>query len=130
LKLAQTHASLVDGPYYDQGATKEAITYFTDFMLLFPSDGSVAAAEKGLDNMKTMLAESKIRMADFYFYKRSNYKAARVFYNEAITAYPESAIAERAKARLVEVEAKATNQPPPAPTPGQPAPKKKRFLFF
>lgn len=130
LKLAQTHASLVDGPYYDQGATKEAITYFTDFMLLFPSDGSVASAEKGLDNMKTMLAESKIRMADFYFYKRSNYKAARVFYNEAITAYPESAIAERAKARLVEVEAKANNQPPPAAAPGQPAPKKKRFLFF
>ena len=130
LKLAQTHASLVDGPYYDQGATKESITYFTDFMLLFPSDGSIAAAEKGLDNMKTMLAESKIRMADFYFYKRSNYKAARVFYNEAITAYPESAIAERAKARLAEVEAKANNQPPPTPAPGQPAPKKKRFLFF
>jgi outer membrane protein assembly factor BamD len=131
LKLAQTHSSLVDGPYYDQGATKESITYFTDFMLLFPSDGNIAAAEKGLDNMKTMLAESKIRMADFYFYKRSNYKAARVFYNEAITAYPESAIAERAKVRLAEVEAKANNQPAPAPTPGQPAPaKKKRFLFF
>ena len=88
MKLAQTHASLVDGPYYDQGATKEAITYFTDFMLLFPSDTNIAAAEKGLDGMKTMLAESKMRMADFYFYKRSNFKAARVFYNEAITAYP------------------------------------------
>jgi outer membrane protein assembly factor BamD len=112
LKLAQTHASLVDGPYYDQGATKESITYFTDFMLLFPSDGSIAAAEKGLDGMKTMLAESKMRMADFYFYKRSNFKAARVFYNEAITAYPESAIAQKAKGE-------------PAP-----APKKKRFLFF
>lgn len=131
LKLAQTHASLVDGPHYDQAATKEAITYFTDFMLLFPADTNVAAAEKGLDSMKTMLAESKIRMADFYFYKRSNYKAARVFYNEAITAYPESAIASRAKARLAEVEAKAANQPPPAPAASAEAPKKKkRFLFF
>ena len=132
IKLAQTHASLVDGPHYDQAATKEAITYFTDFMLLFPADTNVATAEKGLDSMKTMLAESKIRMADFYFYKRSNYKAARVFYNEAITAYPESAIASRAKARLAEVEAKAANQPPPAsaPAPGATAPKKKRFFFF
>jgi outer membrane protein assembly factor BamD len=131
LKLAQTHASLVDGPYYDQGATKESITYFTDFMLLFPSDGSIAAAEKGLDGMKTMLAESKMRMADFYFYKRSNFKAARVFYNEAITAYPESAIAQKAKGRLAEVEAKVAGVPPP-PAPGEPAPapKKKRFLFF
>lgn len=131
LKLAQTHASLVDGPFYDQGATKEAITYFTDFMLLFPGDTNIATAEKGLDGMKTMLAESKMRMADFYFYKRSNYKAARVFYNEAITAYPESAIAQRAKNRLAEVEAKASDQPAPAPAAGEPAPKKKkRFLFF
>jgi outer membrane protein assembly factor BamD len=129
LKLAQTHASLVDGPFYDQGSTKESITYFTDFMLLFPSDANIGAAEKGLDGMKTMLAESKIKIADFYFYKRSNYKAARVFYNEAITAYPESAIANRAKARLVEVEAKANNQPAPAAAPGE-APKKKRFFFF
>ncbi|MDO8541154.1 MAG: outer membrane protein assembly factor BamD [Opitutaceae bacterium] len=131
LKLAQTHASLVDGPYYDQASTTEAITYFTDFMLLFPSDSNIAGAEKGLDGMKTMLAESKMKIADFYFEKRNNYKAARVFYNEAITAYPESAIANRAKARLVQVEAKAASQPAP-PTPGTPAPakKKKRFLFF
>jgi outer membrane protein assembly factor BamD len=130
LKLAQTHASLVDGPYYDQASTKESITYFTDFMLLFPSDSNIASAEKGLDGMKTMLAESKIKIADFYFYKRSNYKAARVFYNEAITAYPESAIAARAKARLAEVEAKAAGQQAPAnATPGA-APKKKRFFFF
>lgn len=131
LKLAQTHASLVDGPFYDQASTKESITYFTDFMLLFPSDSNIAAAEKGLDSMKTMLAESKMKIADFYFYKRSNYKAARVFYNEAITAYPESAIASRAKNRLAEVEAKATGSALPAAAPGEtPAPKKKRFLFF
>lgn len=134
LKLAQTHASLVDGPYYDQGSTKESITYFTDFMLLFPSDTNIASAEKGLDGMKTMLAESKMRIADFYFYKRSNYKAARVFYNEAITAYPESAIASRAKTRLAEVEAKAAKAAPtpeaPATTTGEQPKKKKRFFFF
>lgn len=78
-----------------------------------------------------MLAESKMRMADFYFYKRSNFKAARVFYNEAITAYPESAIAQKAKGRLAEVEAKAAGQPaPPKPGEAQAAPKKKRFWFF
>jgi outer membrane protein assembly factor BamD len=130
LKLAQMHASLVDGPYYDQASTKESITYFTDFMLLFPSDTNVATAEKGLDNMKTMLAESKMKIADFYFYKRSNFKAARVFYNEAITAYPESTIAARAKARLVDVEAKAAKQPAPGTAPVDQPKKKKRFLFF
>jgi outer membrane protein assembly factor BamD len=129
LKLAQAHASLVDGPYYDQASTKESITYFTDFMLLFPSDPNVAAAEKGLDGMKTMLAESKMKIGDFYFYKRSNLTAAKVFYNEAITAYPESAVAARAKIRLAEVEAKATGKPvaPENKAEGD-APKRKKFL--
>ena len=133
LKLAQTHAALVDGPYYDQASTKEAITYFTDFMLLFPSDSSIAAAEKGLDGMKTMLAESKLKIGDFYLFKRRNYKAARVFYNEAITAYPDSAIAARAKTRLTEVEAgaagKAAQPAAGVTTADQPA-KKKRFWLF
>ena len=133
LKLAQAHAELVDGPYYDQASTKESITYFTDFMLLFPSDSNIATAEKGLDRMKTMLAESKMKIADFYFHKRSNFKAARVFYNEAITAYPESAIAARAKVKLAEVEAKAATVPEPgakAPVELQQQKKKKRFFFF
>lgn len=131
LKLAQTHASLVDGPYYDQANTKEAITYFEDFMILFPSDSSIAAAEKGLDGMKQMLAESKMKMGDFYFYKRDNFQAARVFYNEAITAYPDSTIAGRAKARLADVESKASGKPvsPEGKAPGDPV-KKKRFWLF
>ncbi len=131
LKLGQTHATLVDGPYYDQAATKESITYFTDFMLLFPSDTGVAAAEKGLDRMKNMLAESKMKIGDFYFYKRSNYTAAKVFYNEAITSYPESPIAARAKLRLVDVESKASGKKvsPEGKAEGD-APKKKRFWQF
>lgn len=130
LKLAQAHASLVDGPYYDQASTKESITYFTDFMLLFPSDPNVAAAEKGLDGMKTMLAESKMKIGDFYFYKRNNYTAAKVFYNEAITAYPESTIAKRAKLRLDDVEAKATGKPisPEGKAPGDAQPKRKKIF--
>lgn len=123
LKLAQTHALLVEGPNYDQGSTKEAITYFEDFLILFPNDPNVPVAAKGLDEMKQVLAESKIRIGDFYFKKRANYTAARVFYNEAITSYPDSAVAARARDKLVEVEAKAAERP------GE-TPRKKRFFFF
>jgi outer membrane protein assembly factor BamD len=132
LKIGQTHASLVDGPYYDQASTKEAITYFTDFMLLYPSDPNVAAAEKGLDGMKTMLAESKMKIGDFYFYKRNNFTAARVFYNEAITSYPESAVANRAKLRLVDVEARASGKPiaPEGRAPGDASPEKKKHFWI
>lgn len=127
LKLAQTHAKLVRGAYYDQGSTKEAITYFEDFLIQFPSDPNVAAAAKGLDQMKTVLAESKIKIGDFYFKKRNNFTAARVFYNEAITSYPDSPVAAIAKEKLKEVEAKASGKPlPPGATPK----KKKHFFFF
>ena len=125
LKLAQSHAGLVEGAYYDQASTKEAVTYFEDFMILFPSDPNIAAAAKGLDGMKVMLAESKMKIGDFYLYKRSNFKAAKVFYNEAITAYPDSEVAKRAKLRLVDVEAGAEGKPV-APESG----KKKRFWLF
>lgn len=126
-KLAQLHGSLVRGPYYDQASTKEAITYYEDFMILFPSDINLTKAARGLDDMKKILAESKIKMGDFYFYKRDNYVAAKLFYNEAITAYPDSDVAKHAKVQLAQVEAKVSGKP----APGEPEPKKKkRFLFF
>ena len=56
----------------------------------------------------TQIAESKIVMADFYYYKRKTPEgrlAARVLYNEAITLYPESDVAKVARARLAEVDA-------------------------
>lgn len=129
LKLGQTHAMLVDGPNYDQGSTKEAITYFEDFLILFPNDPNIPTAANGLDQMKQVLAQSKITLGDYYFRKRSNYTAARVFYNEAITSYPDSQVAATARAKLAEVDARAAAE---APKPDQPVPqkKKKRFFFF
>lgn len=136
LKIAETHASLVDGPKYDQASTKDAITYYEDYMILFPGDSGMANAEKGLDKMKTVLARSKIEVADYYYKYRKNYKAAKVFYNEAITSYPDSPVAKEARDKLVNVEAKLDEQAktapaaPGAPKPAAPAAKKKRFWLF
>jgi outer membrane protein assembly factor BamD len=124
LGLAKLNALLVDGPAYDQASTNEAITYYQDFMILFPSDHNIGVAEKGLADMKTTLAESKITMADFYFYKRSNFVAARVLYNEAITSYPDSDVATLAKKRLAEVETAVKKARNPS------APKKKLLGVF
>ncbi|MDB6114654.1 MAG: tol-pal system protein YbgF [Lacunisphaera sp.] len=134
LKIAQTHASLVDGPYYDQASTKEAITYYEDYMILFPGDAGMVAAEKGLADMKRILAESKFTIADYYYKYRKNYKAAKVFYNEAITVYPDSAVAIKARAKLVDVEARLEHEANAAAGKSSPAPvepkKKKRFWLF
>ena len=134
LKIAQTHASLVDGPYYDQASTKEAITYYEDYMILFPGDAGMASAEKGLADMKKVLAQSKLTIADYYYKYRRNYKAAKVFYNEAITVYPDSDLAAQARTKLTDVDAKlelqaSTAAKTPAPKPAEPK-KKKRFFIF
>lgn len=134
LRIAETHASLVDGPLYDQASTKEAITYYEDYMILFPGDTGAAQAEKGLDQMKTVLARSKLVIADYYYKHRRNYKAAKVLYNEAITTYPDSPVAQEAREKLVVVDAKLDEQAavqPAAPSGKKPAPKKqKRFWLF
>jgi outer membrane protein assembly factor BamD len=132
LQIAEAHASLVGGPNYDQTATKEAITYYEDFMILYPGDPNIIAAEKGLAEMKWVLAESKIRIGNYYFKYRGNYKAARVFYNEAITDYPDSPVATRARAQLKIVDARLAEQEKPTAAGQKPAPppRKKRFLFF
>ncbi len=133
LRLGQAYASLVEGPNYDQTSTKEAITYFQDFIILFPGDPNIATAEKGLAQMKGVLAESKIRIANYYFRYRKNYQAAKVFYNEAITDYPDWDVAKRARALLTKVNGLLAAQEKAAAgaTPGAPPPKKKKhFLFF
>ena len=125
LTLGDLHASLTEGPQYDQAATKEAMTYYEDYMILYPGDSNIAAAAAGVDKMKTILAQSKIYIGDFYFYKRLNFTAAKVFYNEAITAYPDSGPARVAKKRLADLDAriaKASVGPRAAP--------KKRFWLF
>lgn len=137
LKIGETHASLVSGPYYDQASTKEAITYFEDYLILFPGDSGAATAEKGLARMKTVLAQSKMLLADYNFKYRKNYQAAKIFYNEAITIYPDSEVATQARTKLVKVESLLEAQPKPVvPTLGDspattiPEPKKKRFWLF
>ncbi len=133
LKIADAHASLVDGPAYDQNSTKEAITYYEDYMILFPGDVAMANAEKGLDQMKSVLANSKLTMADYYYKYRRNYKAAKIFYNEAITVYPDSAVATEARTKLAVVDAILDKQMGYAPakgTPTPPAPKKKFLGIF
>jgi outer membrane protein assembly factor BamD len=104
LRMAQVQEKLVDGPLYDQGATRESINHYEDFLILFPNDPNVGTAEQGLARMKEMMAESRMKMADFYYYKRSRYTAAKVFYNEAITIAPTSDAAQKARERLARLE--------------------------
>ncbi|HLP02085.1 MAG TPA: outer membrane protein assembly factor BamD [Opitutaceae bacterium] len=134
LRMAQVHSTLVDGPEYDQFSAKESSTYYQDFLILFPKDPNVAQAEQGLDKMKTELAMSKMKMAEFYHFKRHNYIAAKIFYNEAITIYPGSPVAQKARERLDKIAPKLAEQEAAAAARANkiqpPKPKKKKVLWL
>ena len=38
--MAQTYSNLVNGAEYDQGSTRQAISYYEDFLILFPQNSS------------------------------------------------------------------------------------------
>jgi len=122
LELGNTFASLADGPLYDQGSTREAQSYYEDFLVLFPDHEKVAEGERGLAEMRNAYAESKLVIGEYYYRHRNLYLAAEVFFNEAITLAPESDAALKARTYLARIQTykeKAAADPnyrPPAAT--------------
>ena len=102
--MAETYSSLVKGSEYDQGATRQAISYYEDFLILFPESNFTGSVEANLTSMQNLLAESRLKLGDFYYYYRSNNTAALTFYNETITIAPKSEAAAEARARIEDVE--------------------------
>jgi outer membrane protein assembly factor BamD len=102
--LAKTYANLVKGSDYDQGSTRQAISYYEDFLILFPQSNYIGQVESNLKDMENLLATSRLNLGNFYYYYRSNNTAALIFYNEVITIAPESSAAEEAQLRITDIE--------------------------
>ena len=102
--MAQTYSNLVNGAEYDQGSTRQAISYYEDFLILFPQNSSLGEVESKLVAMEDLLARSRLNLGDFFYNYRSNNTAALVFYNETITIAPDSEAAEEARARIADIE--------------------------
>lgn len=103
--MAQTYASLVSGEDYDQGSTRQAISYYEDLLILFPNSEQLGEVEAGLEAMENLLASSRLSLGDFYYTYRANNTAALVFYNETITIAPDSEAAAEARQRIADIEA-------------------------
>lgn len=102
--LAQIYSDLVKGYEYDQGSTRRAISYYEDFLVLYPNSKHTGEVEANLKKMENLLAKSRLDLGDFFYYYRSNTTAALVFYNEAITIEPESDSAREARLRIKDIE--------------------------
>ena len=103
--MAKTYTDLVKGSQYDQGSTRQAISYYEDFLILFPQSNYLKEVESNLDSMEDLLARSRLNLGDFYYRYRSNNTAALVYYNETITLAPNSIAAEEARQRIADIDA-------------------------
>lgn len=103
--MAETYANLVKGPEYDQGSTRQAISYYEDFLILFPQSSYLGQVEANLESMENLLARSRLNLGDFYYKFRAKNTAALAFYNETITIAPESESADEARLRIEDIEA-------------------------
>lgn len=103
--LAKTFANLVKSYEYDQGSTRQAISYYEDFLALFPGNPNVGEVEANLAQMQNLLAGSRLELGNFFYLYRNNNTAALTFYNEAITIAPESEAADEARERIKNIEA-------------------------
>lgn len=102
--MAETYASLVKGSEYDQGSTRQAISYYEDFLILFPQSSYLGEVEANLESMENLLAQSRLNLGDFFYNYRANNTAALVFYNETITIAPDSESAAEARLRIADIE--------------------------
>ena len=104
MQMAKVYNNMVSGPEYDQTPTRNAISFYQDYLILFPTEAGVVNAEEGLDRMRDTYARSRLVMGDFYYYYRNNNIAASIFYNETITLAPNSPAAEEARVQLQKIK--------------------------
>jgi len=101
--LAEVFSNLIDGADYDQGSTREAISYYEDFLILFPDSELVPQAEEGLRKVNEIYAQSKYTMGEYYLRHIHNETAALALYNETITVAPSSETAKLARERIDQI---------------------------
>jgi outer membrane protein assembly factor BamD len=103
LEMASTYSKLVIGAPYDQGSTRDAIRFYQDYLFLYKNGPEAEMAQKNLNDMMDMLARSKLILGNFYYYYRNSNRAALIFYNQAITAAPQSPAAGEARTQIAKI---------------------------
>lgn len=104
-QIAVCRAAVSRGPSYDQGAAKEAKEKFEEFVREHPDAILSHDAEKNINQLREEEAESSYTIARFYE-KQKDYKAAKIYYEDLTSNYPESIWAAKALERLQVLEKK------------------------
>jgi outer membrane protein assembly factor BamD len=103
---AVCYAKQAETAGYDQGAAKQAIDTFTDFLTLFPDDPRAPQAQKGIAWLKAQQVRGNFQIARFYE-KSKMWAGAVVYYNEVLQLNPNSPYAAQARQRIEALKSRA-----------------------
>jgi len=104
-QIASCRQAVSRGSDYDQAATKEAKEKFEAFLREHPDAVLANDAEKNIGQLREKEAESSYTIALFYE-KQKDYKSAKIYLENIVNNYPESALAAKALEKLQVLERK------------------------
>jgi outer membrane protein assembly factor BamD len=84
---------------YDQSAADQAIAAYSDFMVVFPDDPRVPAAQTAVTRLKAEQVRGNFEIAKFYE-KNHKWFGAATYYGEVLRLNPNSPLAPEAGKRL------------------------------
>jgi outer membrane protein assembly factor BamD len=88
-----------DTAEYDQNAAAQAIAAYTDFMVVFPEDKRIPAAQAAIAKLKAEQVRSSFEIAGFYE-KNKKWAGAIIYYNDVLQLDPNSPLGARARERI------------------------------
>lgn len=92
-------------PAYDVEPTAKALRAFEDFSRENRDRSLIKEADKTVQRLKDKAASKSLMTAQFYE-RQGRYKAAMIYYQDVIDSYPDSTLANGAKAKVAEMDAK------------------------
>jgi len=98
-QIASCRAAVSRGPAYDQESAVEAKQKFEEFVKEHPDAVLSKEAEKNIEQLQDKEAQGNYNIA--HFYERQNkFAAAKIYYQDLIDRYPDSAWAAKALERI------------------------------
>ena len=88
-----------DTAEYDQSSAAQAISAYTDFMVVFPDDKRVATAQTAITKLKAEQVRGSFEIAKFYE-KNHKWAGAIIYYNDVLQLDANSPLAAQARERI------------------------------
>lgn len=104
-RLAELRAADSPGPSWDQSSAREAIDALEALMAQHPDSPEAKQAETRVRALRNQLARARLELAEFYWVRRNNPRAARLMAASAMTADPESEAGQSAERLIKAIDA-------------------------